>query len=259
MAQGNKTGKAAKALARQIQRRLHERIGEDITVGADDHTVYLSGRVASDTERQVAEAVARAMADRRGASGAMGVENDLVVERLLPEDRSEIRSPDLGEGELYEHVTGPEENVGALNPQFTGQPLDSNPASGAGVKDNPPSEPDPTYFPPTDPVIDTRGATNSDNREILGGFAPTSMEGMEIERSSEDNLPGDEALADAVRQALVQDAATTALQVDVTVEQGIAYLRGRVPDLVDAENAEAVASEVPGIHSIVDETTVEHL
>jgi osmotically-inducible protein OsmY len=28
---------------------------------------------------------------------------------------------------------------------------------------------------------------------------------------------------------------------------------------VDAENAEAVASEVPGVREVVDETTVEHM
>ena len=237
-------------LAQRIQQRLRGALSDDITVGADASAIYLSGRVQSAGERQLAEAVTRELAP------GMGVENDLVVERLLPEDRSEIRSPDLGEGALYEHVTGPEENVGAINPQFTGQPLETNPAVGSDVKDNQPVEPDPTYFPATDPVIDT---DRTSDRHILGGFAPSSMEGMEVARSAEDNRPGDEALADAVREALVLDAATTSLRLDVTVERGVAHLRGRVADLVDAENAESVAAEVPGIQSVVDETTVEHM
>lgn len=237
------------ALMRRIQQRLRP-LSDDITVGADESAIYLSGRVQSAGERDMAEAVTREMAP------GMGVENDLVVERLLPEDRIETRSPDLGEAALYEHVTGPEENVGAINPEFTGQPLETNPAVGSDVKDNSPVEPDPTYFPATDPVVATDRA---DTRYILGGFAPGAMEGMEVERSAEDNRPGDEALADTVREALALDAATTALRLDVTVERGVAHLRGSVPDLVDAENAESVASEVPGIESVVDETTVEHL
>lgn len=236
-------------LTQRIQRRLRP-LSNDITVGADESAIYLSGRVQSVGERDMAEAVAREMAP------SMGVENDLVVERLLPEDRSETRSPDLGEGALYEHVTGPEENVGAINPEFTGQPLETNPAVDSYVKDNPPVEPDPTYFPATDPVVTTDRASD---RHILGGFAPGAMEGMEVARSAEDNRPGDEALADAVREALALDAATTALHLDVAVERGVAHLRGKVPDLVDAENAESVASEVPGVASVVDETMVEHM
>jgi len=238
------------ALEELIQRRLHATLNEGITVGVGEDAVYLSGHVQSDAERQVTEEVTRTM------SNGMGVENDLAVERLLPEDRIETRSPDLGEGRLYEHVTGPEENVGSLNPDFTGQPLESNPDADAGLADNPPVEPDPTYFAPTDPVVPPDG---DENRVVQGGFAPTSMEGMEVECSAEDNLPGDEALADAIRQALADDAATTALQLDVTVESGVAHLRGTVPDLVDSENAEAVASEVPGVREVVDETTVEHM
>jgi len=160
------------ALEELIQRRLHATLNEGITVGVGEDAVYLSGHVQSDAERQVAEEVTRTM------SNGMGVENDLAVERLLPEDRIETRSPDLGEGRLYEHVTGPEENVGSLNPDFTGQPLESNPDADAGLADNPPVEPDPTYFAPTDPVVPPDG---DENRVVQGGFAPTSMEGMEVE------------------------------------------------------------------------------
>ena len=239
-------------VAQRIQRHLRERIAEDITVAVGEGAVYLSGRVPSATQRNVAEELAREM------SGGMGVENDLTVERMLPEDRIEIDSPDLGEADLYEHVTGPEENIGSVNPEFTGQPLESNPAAAddSGIEDNPQVEPDATFFPATDPVVET---DRDDNREILGGFAPTSMEGMQVERSAEDNRPGDEALVDAVRQALIDDASTTDLQIDVVVERGIVHLRGAVPDLVDAENAEAVAAEVPGVRDVIDETNVEHM
>lgn len=244
------TGNTNDTVARRVQRKLRESFGEDITVGGSDDAIYLSGRVRSGAERQLAEEIARSMAE------GMGIENDLVVERLLPDDRIAVRSPDLGEGDLFQEFSCEAESDGLVNPEFTGQPLDSNPDADAGVADNPSLEDDPTYFPPTDPVI---APANDENREIQGGFAPTSMDDMRVERSSEDNLPGDEALADAARQALSDDATTTALGLDVIVERGVAHVRGRVPDLVDAENAEGVVSEVPGIRAVLDETTVEHM
>ena len=66
-------------------------------------------------------------------------------------------------------------------------------------------------------------------------------------------------MADAVRAALLEDASTTSLQLDVAVVGGIVQLRGSVADLEDAENAEAVASEVPGVREVADETTVDNM
>ena len=90
--------------------------------------------------------------------------------------------------------------------------------------------------------------------QVLGGF--DSEPGITVERSAMDNQPGDEALADAVRRELREDAATSELSIVVAVRQGVAHLRGRVTDLEDAENAEAVASRVPGIREVVEELEV---
>ena len=105
------------------------------------------------------------------------------------------------------------------------------------------------YFPPTDPVVatDTRGRV-----QVLGGFSATSMDTVEVEPSASDALPGDEALADAIRRELREDALTTDLAVRVTVRRGVAYLRGTVPGLDDAENAEEVAGRVPGVREVVE-------
>ena len=105
------------------------------------------------------------------------------------------------------------------------------------------------YFPPTDPVVttDTRGRV-----QVLGGFSATSMDSVEVEPSASDALPGDEALADAIRRELREDALTTDLTVRVTVRRGVAYLRGTVPGLDDAENAEEVAGRVPGVREVVE-------
>jgi osmotically-inducible protein OsmY len=65
--------------------------------------------------------------------------------------------------------------------------------------------------------------------------------------------------ADAIRRELREDAATTDLVIEVVVEQGIARLRGRVPGLEDADNAEAVAARVPGLRDVVEELEVATL
>jgi hypothetical protein len=119
-----------------------------------------------------------------------------------------------------------------------------------------PVEEEPAYFAPTDPVItsDRHGTL-----QVLGGFAPTSLAEMDVEPSSaEENggAPGDEALADAVRRELREDAATTDLRIQVEVEGGVVYLSGRVAGMEDVENAEAVAAAVPGVRDVVEDLEV---
>jgi osmotically-inducible protein OsmY len=100
---------------------------------------------------------------------------------------------------------------------------------------------------------------DQDNVEVLGGFEPDSMSSMPVERSAMDGRPGDEALAEAVRRELREDASTTDLQIHVIVRNGVAYLRGRVAGIEDVENAEAVAGNVPGVRDVVEELEVPGL
>ncbi len=81
------------------------------------------------------------------------------------------------------------------------------------------------------------------------------MDSLEVERSADGTL-GDEAIADAIRRELREDAATTALAVDVAVYRGVARLRGTVQDIADAENAEEVAARVPGVLEVREELDV---
>ena len=67
---------------------------------------------------------------------------------------------------------------------------------------------------------------------------------------------GDEALADAVRDALALDASTADLQLNVEVQDAVVHLRGTVQSIEDGENAEAVAAAIPGVVEAVDETEV---
>lgn len=129
---------------------------------------------------------------------------------------------------------------------FTDQPLTTD--AQAVVED---SDGGDVFFAPTDPVLRV-GAEGEP--EILGGFAPTA-EPPVPERSSDGGV-GDEAIADAVRDALALDASTADLQLQVEVDAGVVRLRGTVLTIDDGENAEAVASAVPGVTEVTDETEV---
>jgi osmotically-inducible protein OsmY len=70
-----------------------------------------------------------------------------------------------------------------------------------------------------------------------------------------EDSPSDEALEDLVHRALRLDASTAHLQLKVGVLQGVVRLRGVIEDEADAENALAVAGDVPGVVEVIDELT----
>jgi osmotically-inducible protein OsmY len=242
---------ASDDLARRIAHRLRTQMHFDgtVAVGANG-AVYLSGRVPSDRNRQQAQLVAREL------SGGAPVENNLDVERILPDDRDAFAAQDLVQEDQAESVIGTIGPEGELNPLFTGQPLETNDLNVIGadtVDDDPDAEPDPTFFAPTDPVV-TAGPEGE--LEVLGGFDPTATASQDVAPSFADNQPGDEALVTAIQRELREDATTTTLPIEIAVVNGVARLRGQVPDLIDAENAEAVAGRVPGVRDVIDELDV---
>jgi osmotically-inducible protein OsmY len=107
------------------------------------------------------------------------------------------------------------------------------------------------YFPPTDPVVrvDDMGET-----QIAGGFGT----GEALERhptAATRGAPSDEALEDLVHRALRLDAGTAQLHLKVGVVEGVVRLRGLIEDESDAENALAVAGDIPGVVDVIDELT----
>ena len=138
-----------------------------------------------------------------------------------------------------------------LEPDFAAYAEDDSTLHAAGVDAD--EEEDTAYSPPTDPVVTTDAHGNT---RVLGGFSGSSMDSIAVERSSDGTL-GDEAIAEAILRELREDAATTSLEIEVTVREGVARLRGRVADVVDAENAEEVAARVPGVVEVVEDLTVE--
>lgn len=288
---GNTGNTTQRTLGEQIQRRLQEKLGVHIVVATTVDTIFLDGRVSTPEQR---ERVGRLAAD---LAPGKRVENNLEVEQLLtateaePTEESagaidEPNTNDLRDAAALsaEEQTYPDElDAGALHlprgadelddptllherqgfdASLTDQPLETNVINveNDSIYDEDDSaEPDSTYFAPTDPVIDSRTSDEHGNVTVLGGFEATSMDDETVDASAEDNRPGDEALADAIRRELREDAATTDLRVHVRVVRGVAHLRGTVPSLDDAANAEAVASDVPGVIEVDEELDVQGL
>jgi BON domain len=110
------------------------------------------------------------------------------------------------------------------------------------------------YFPPTDPPLTTRPLTNAGMR---GGFATGALE--EPEEPEEEPLRvrgGDAEIAARVKRALLLDAYTTDMNIEVTVEDGVVYLTGQVRSLEDVEMAESVAGNVEGVEEVEEELEI---
>jgi osmotically-inducible protein OsmY len=244
-------------LAAQIQQQLDGDAEIHAIVAEQRGRILLSGAVDSELARERAGQIASSMAPHRQIENALTVEH-----RLSAFDEANNLSPDdFVQGEIPLSILDRQtEKEGIqLDPSLTAQPLETNEidAMDSGSFDELESvEPDTTYFAPTDPVI---GIGKHQTLEVEGGFEATSDDSIEVDRSAENNLPGDEALAEAILRELREDAATTDLNIQVEVDQGVAYLQGTVSDLEDAENAEDVAGRVPGVIDVVDELDIEEM
>jgi osmotically-inducible protein OsmY len=236
-------------------RRLEQQLAEaglQVTVERTDGTWLLTGVVDTEEARQAAtDIVTQAVPGAR-------IDNQIDIESLLPTDVDEFVG-DAPTAELADSVSDIQATGGDVDPDFTDRPGMNDPieAAGAGSSEaEDPAESGEVYTPPIDPVItaDAHGQTH-----VLGGFDIDSMDDTSVEGSAMDNLPGDEALADAIRRELSEDSATTDLNSVVAVRNGVAHLRGQVADLDDADNAEAVAARVPGVREVVEELEVAGL
>lgn len=239
-----------RVLAARLSQALSEEFGFPIGVTIAEGQVILSG-VSDSTESQaaVAESVkwlAPGMPVQNNITVAAGVtaETESAYEdRNLPGDTE----PPAGSESIQA------EGISDLDLGFTDQPLETNELNVVDddVMDLDESvEPEPAFFAPTDPVLKLGERGGAD---VLGGFTPTSDTSFEVDRSAEGQQPGDEAIADAVRRELREDALTTDLPIEVVVEEGVVHLHGRVSSLEEAEGAEDVASRVPGVREVLEE------
>ncbi|HEY7060631.1 MAG TPA: BON domain-containing protein [Chloroflexota bacterium] len=244
---------ARSTLAARIERELTEQAGLYVAVEESKDRVILSGRVDSLESCQAAEDVVA-----RIAPGAR-IDNNLEVERTIPQDAAEFNADEPTHVQPPESVGEIDYEGADVDPDFTDQPIETTgiedfaererlDTQTVGILD----ETENVVVPPTDPVV----STASGNAEVLGGFAPTAMDDQHVAPSAEDPYLGDEAIADAVRRELAEDAMTTALRIAVEVRDGTVFLRGAVEGMEDADNAEAVAGRVPGVRGVREELRV---
>lgn len=240
--------------SKQIQREILKETGARVVVAEANGVILLSGTVPTDEDHARATEIAVSRA------GGLRVENGLEVRRVVAEgieDTVGLNADELNPDDIAQ--SPPAILSSGLDAGTNQVPLETDESD---VVDDSvydaidPVEEDPAYFAPTDPVI-TEGQDGE--TEVLNGWEPTADADQTVPASAEDNQPGDEALAEAITRELREDASTTSLRIDVQVDRGVARLRGRVTDLADAENAESVASRVPGVRDVVEELDVASL
>ena len=240
------------SLSARVEAELSRQAGISAAVEVQDGVVRLNGMVDSAESQQAAADIAAQVA------GGFRIDNALEVTGHLPAtvDEAYAAEPSSGSFQPLDAVEDLGARGGELEPDFTdqGRLADPNQAMGAnGGADDPAADGNDVYTPATDPVVttDARGQA-----QVLGGFGGSSTEEIEVDRSASDGRLGDQAIEDAVRRELREDAATTQLPLSVVVVRGVAHIRGHVGGLEDAEAAEEVASRVPGVREVVDETEV---
>jgi hypothetical protein len=229
-----------------LEQRILEEAGWDFVLEQESGRLTVRGTVDTEAERQSA---LRLVAEH---APGLSLQDELYVTGISIE-------PDPAAGEV---VFGEDEDLPAEQrgrPSVEAGDFQDEPAVTVGYIASGPSaaldddvvgEGDRVFSPPTDPV--------GTNTEVIGGLQASSMDSVEVERSSDGTL-GDEAIADAIRREIREDAATTALEIAVDVNQGVVRLRGSVEDLEDAENVEEVAFRVPGVADVIDELRIESM
>ena len=234
--------------ARVIERAVALQTGIEIMVEQEDGVVVVTGMVESDEMRGAVLDVVRSLAANRR------IDDNLDVIDYLPDQVGETAAEPLID--VSDEVRSDDVALREIEPDFTDQPILTDPVAASGPtasEEDLVGDGDDVYVPPTDPVI---GLDERNNVVVIGGFSPDSMTSISVARSALDDQPGDEALADAVRRELREDATTTDLGINVSVRNGVVYLRGEVAGLEDVENAEAVAGNVPGVRDVVDDVKV---
>ena len=252
----------------------------DLAVATEirDGELVLTGIVDSDESRQAAVDLAQPYADQLGLRVNVGVDVEVVgpEDAFEDDDRAAQGFGDLNtvhrdaggdairidaDGDVgeragsdedsgYDDSMAAQEDVISLDVDFASDPGTSNVID---VVEN-----GATYFPPTDPP--TTRSDDNDGFAILNGFADSSTDEIgadaTLPEDDERRVPTDDELADIVRRELREDALTTDLPIRVTARGSTVTLRGEVDTLEDAENAEAVAYEVPSVVEVEEELTI---
>ncbi|HUZ00627.1 MAG TPA: BON domain-containing protein [Thermomicrobiaceae bacterium] len=236
-------------LAQRVQ-LLCGQAGMPLDVEVHDGVARLVGLVTSPAMRQAAIDLALLV------PGIQQVDDDLDYEITAPDTAYE--APDEDQAFGFADVGAFQDDVSDVEPDFVGRV-----GAAAGSFQEALEEGEP-YFPPTDPVV--RPSRVAQELRMVGGFQDTSMDELATRADVEPGQePGeldqyryrdDEDIRDDVIRELHEDALTADLELHVSVLSGEVFLRGEVPTLDVAENAEAVAARVPGVAEVADLTEI---
>lgn len=121
-----------------------------------------------------------------------------------------------------------------------------------------------TYIPPIDPPV-VPDQDSLETVQVAAGFGTTSADrdsaSDALETDGDRALERGDDMTGMVRQALRADSSTTHLadSLAIATVNGAVIVRGVVDDLDDTDSIVAVISELPGVESVRDETTVRGL
>ena len=233
------------ALLSRIDTLLDE-AGIFVATELRDGVIYVSGEIDSERNRQAALDVATALAAPRG----LRVEDNLDVLPESPETAFSDAGVAAGAGGAFAYLDPDRDDDLVVDPGFEAE-SDFTRDIGTTDSEEAAAEAEP-YFPPTDPVV--RPTADEEQLAVVGGFSGTSMD--DLAGAAGFDARNDDDITQAVLRELAEDAVTTDLEIHVTTRNGSVRLRGEVPSLEDAENAEAVAGRVAGVQEVEEDLAV---
>jgi hypothetical protein len=236
-------------VAQRIEQELAN-VGIQVFAEDDGRAIVLSGMVQSDIEHSTVYEIAGAIAPGRD------LVDNIEMTMVLPSEIGELELSEAVAGDFPAATQGTQDDESLEPGDFTDQHTLSDPFTASGpsgtASDQELGEGEDVYVPPIDPVLDRNG-------EVVNGFGLSAMDSLQVDRSAADGNLGDEAIADAIRRELREDSSTAELEIEVEVNAGIVTLLGTVADLDDAENAEEVASRLPGVREVREQLSVTNI
>jgi osmotically-inducible protein OsmY len=225
--------------------RALEVAGIYVAVELRDGTIALSGEISTRQERDAALDIAGAVAGARGLT----VDDGLELIPTFPDSAfGDFGNADHG---AFGYLVADRDHDLRLDPGLEDEP---DFAGDVGTRDAAEATAEAIpYFPSTDPVIWT--TTDGLGHSAVVGSGAISLDPDQRETAWEWRRTDADVEQD-VRRELREDALTTDLQIDVEAHRGVVYIRGTVPMLEDAENAESVASRVDGVKEVREELAI---
>jgi osmotically-inducible protein OsmY len=197
-------------LGATIAWQLEQVTGLHVSVALHGRTATLRGPVPSVEARQAVLDITAELAPR------WRIVDDLELEVAVPEVARHVRIREL------DH---PDESASAAE-AVNSDSLETD-VFAAGESGEP-------FVPAMDPVV---GLDHRGRVQVIGGFALSSLDEIDVDPSAQEPSPGDEALAEAIVREL---------------REGVATLHGTVAGPEDADAAETVVAHVPGVVDIID-------